>query len=76
MQRVFLAVLFFSLSAISVNAKTETGFLNRTLKIGATMHHYQVYVPADWNAKKKTPVILFLHGGHRLSAMPEESLVV
>src|SRR5215813_8159557 len=61
MQRFFLA-LFFSLLTISVDAKTETGFLNRTLKIGATVHRYQVYVPADWNAKKKTPVILFLHG--------------
>jgi predicted peptidase len=62
MARIFFALLFLSLSATLVDAKTETGFLNRTLKIGATMHRYQVYVPADWNAKKKSPVILFLHG--------------
>ena len=62
MARFFFALLFLSLSASLVDAKTETGFLNRTLKIGATTHRYQVYVPADWNAKKKTPIILFLHG--------------
>ncbi len=62
MQRFFLAALFLSLFTLTVNAKTETGFLNRTMKIGATLHRYQVYVPADWNAKKKMPVILFLHG--------------
>jgi predicted peptidase len=62
MARLFFALLFLSLSASLVDAKTETGFLNRTLKVGTVTHRYQVYVPADWNAKKKTPIILFLHG--------------
>lgn len=43
-------------------AKTETGFLNRTLKIGTATYRYQVYVPATWDAKKKTPIVLFMHG--------------
>src|SRR5262249_61136399 len=41
---------------------TETGFLNRTVKIGADTYRYQVYVPRDWDKKQKWPIILFLHG--------------
>ena len=40
----------------------ETGFLNRTIKVGGTEYRYVVYVPADWTPKQKWPVILFLHG--------------
>lgn len=40
----------------------ETGFLNRSIKVGTTVYRYQVYVPADWTKSKKWPVILFLHG--------------
>ena len=40
----------------------ETGFLDRTVKVGSVTYHYQVYVPADWSKKKRWPVILFLHG--------------
>ena len=32
------------------------------MKVGATAYTYQVYVPADWNAKQKWAVMLFLHG--------------
>jgi predicted peptidase len=40
----------------------ETGFLNRTIKVGGKEYRYVVYVPADWTPKQKWPVILFLHG--------------
>jgi predicted peptidase len=40
----------------------ETGFLNRTAKVGAETYRYQVYVPREWDKKQKWPVILFLHG--------------
>jgi predicted peptidase len=62
MLRFVLAVIFFSLFAAAVDAKTETGFLNRTMKMGANVYRYQVFVPAHWSAKKRTPDILFLHG--------------
>lgn len=53
---LFLAFL------LSTAAAKDTGFLNRTVKIGQESYHYQVYVPRDWSKKQKWPVILFLHG--------------
>jgi predicted peptidase len=58
---VFALILLAFFASVS-EAKTETGFLNRTMKVGATTYAYQVYVPADWTAKQKWPVVLFLHG--------------
>ena len=40
----------------------QTGFLDRTLTIGATTYPYTVYVPRDFDPKRRWPVILFLHG--------------
>jgi predicted peptidase len=40
----------------------ETGFLNRSVRVGNATYRYQVYVPADWSKAKRWPVILFLHG--------------
>ena len=40
----------------------DTGFLNRSVTIGATTYPYVVYVPREWDASKSWPVILFLHG--------------
>ena len=56
------ALFLLGFSSLMTEARTETGFLNRTLKSGSTTYRYQVYVPADWAAKKKTPIVLFLHG--------------
>jgi predicted peptidase len=56
-------VIFFCLFLLSAAARTaETGFLNRTVKIGTETYRFQVYVPKDWSKKQKWPVILFLHG--------------
>jgi len=45
-----------------VQARQETGFLNRTVRVKGVTYKYQVYVPAVWNKSKQWPVILFLHG--------------
>jgi len=42
--------------------KVESGFVKRTVTVGATTYCYQVYVPPGSDPQKKWPVILFLHG--------------
>jgi predicted peptidase len=37
-------------------------FQDRTLKIGSSEFHFRVFTPNGWSKKKKSPVILFLHG--------------
>jgi predicted peptidase len=60
-------IMFSVMSALMLTSGAraggrETGFLDRTVKVGSVIYRYQVYVPADWSNKKKWPVILFLHG--------------
>jgi predicted peptidase len=57
-----LAVIILTLGISSGAQASDTGFLNRTVKIGAASYAYQVYVPSNWTKKEKWPVILFLHG--------------
>ncbi len=60
---VVLLILFVAgFAAATAVARTETGFLNRTLRIGNKTYRYQVYVPSEWNKSRRWPVILFLHG--------------
>jgi len=59
-QLIPLTALIFAMTSSARAA--ETGFLNRTVKIGAETYRYQVYVPRDWDKKRKWPIILFLHG--------------
>jgi predicted peptidase len=40
----------------------ETGFVHRTVEVGAVTYRYQVFVPAQWTPAKTWPVIFFLHG--------------
>lgn len=54
--------LLLLLSAMSHAATPETGFLNRKIAVEGTDYRYVVYVPADWTADRKWPVVLFLHG--------------
>lgn len=42
--------------------KKETGFLDRVVTVAGISYKYQVFVPDDWTAKKKWPIILFLYG--------------
>jgi predicted peptidase len=57
---ILFSAICFALTSSAFGA--ETGFLDRTVKIGAENYRYQVYVPRDWNKGRKWPVILFLHG--------------
>ena len=67
-RRNLIARLVFSIAAVSLLTapaeakKAETGFLDRTVAVAGTEYKFQVFVPEDWTAKKKWPVILFLHG--------------
>jgi predicted peptidase len=40
----------------------QTGFLFRSIKVGAEEFKYAVYVPRDYDASKVWPAIVFLHG--------------
>src|SRR6185503_5039243 len=63
--RILFMLMTIILLTAGVSARSrngETGFLNRTVKVGAETYPYQVYVPANWTKAKKWPVILFLHG--------------
>ena len=44
-------------------AGADTGFLDRSVTIGATTYPYQVYVPIDLSSARRWPVIVYLHGG-------------
>ena len=37
-------------------------FLSRAITIGSTNYQFRVFTSKGWNKKKKSPVILFLHG--------------
>src|SRR5437773_9733398 len=37
-------------------------FQDRAVKICVTEYHFRVFTPKGWSRKKKSPVILFLHG--------------
>lgn len=59
-----LAGILLAAGSEQANGQTrmETGFLNRTVETEGAVYRYQVYVPADYDAAKRWPVILFLHG--------------
>ncbi len=40
----------------------ETGFINKTMSVGAKTRRYVVYVPHEYDATKAWPLIVFLHG--------------
>ena len=62
-QSALVLALALCISALPANAqRQETGFLNRSVNAGGATYRFQVYVPVDWTAEKKWPVILFLHG--------------
>lgn len=57
---VWVALLL--LPATAQAQKVETGFLDRTVSVDGVAYKYQVYVPANYEAVARWPVILFLHG--------------
>jgi predicted peptidase len=56
-----LALLAFA-GLATLEARQETGFLDRTLALKGAKHRYQVYIPHGWTKSQRLPVILFLHG--------------
>ena len=51
-------------AAAAVPAKQhETGFLDRSVYVHGVEYRYQVYVPRDFDPKRRWPVVLTLHGG-------------
>jgi poly(3-hydroxybutyrate) depolymerase len=60
--RILLCAVLVITATTVFARKHETGFLDRTVSVNGEVHRYQVYVPQDFDAKKKWPVILFLHG--------------
>ncbi|MGQ0834297.1 MAG: alpha/beta hydrolase-fold protein [Gammaproteobacteria bacterium] len=58
-----LAGAMLLLSASPADAeRVETGFLDRTVSVDGRSYRYQLYVPSDYSARTRWPVILFLHG--------------
>lgn len=43
-------------------AEVATGFLFKTITVGEEEYAYSVYVPPEYTAEKRWPLILFLHG--------------
>jgi predicted peptidase len=46
-------------------APPETGFLKRAVAVGDGQRGYRVYLPENFDPKKKYPVLLFLHGSYQ-----------
>src|SRR3984893_17976439 len=59
---VSTAAITVCLISAAFARKAETGFLDRTMSVSGESYRYQVFVPANWDAHRKWPVILFLHG--------------
>ncbi len=57
-------VLLLACTALAARPERQedTGFLNRKVVSRGVTYRYMVYVPQDYDPKKKWPVILFLHG--------------
>src|SRR5438067_12092794 len=57
-----LLLLIATMAGGSGAGAAETGFLDRTASLDGTSIPYVVYVPRNYSADRKWPVILFLHG--------------
>lgn len=61
-----VAVLVLSAAAIltwpSRARQDDEAFKERAIKIGANEYRFRVFTPKAWSKKKKSPVLLFLHG--------------
>lgn len=51
-------------------------FLARSVTVDAVAHRYQVWIPAAYDAKRKWPAILFLHGSGERGDDNEKQLAV
>lgn len=58
---VVLSLAGLPLASVAGQA-VQTGFLDKSVTLGGVAYRYQLYVPANYSATQKWPVILFLHG--------------
>jgi predicted peptidase len=56
-------VVALGLLVAHASVVADTGFLDRSVTIGAVTYRYQVYVPAEHTRAQLWPVIVDLHGG-------------
>ena len=62
MMRAAAVALLTMTGAAPALAEAPSGFLDRSVRVGATSYAYKVYVPPGFDAKKSWPVVLYLHG--------------
>ena len=62
MIEVAMAALLAQAAASPAPASAATGFLERTVEVEGAPRRYKVYLPPSFDARRKWPVILFLHG--------------
>ena len=62
MSHVVEAISLACVFAASLQAQQPTGFLDRTVAVGALTMKYQVYVPDTYDKHRSLPAILFMHG--------------
>ena len=62
MTHVLSTIAVLCLLAEALPAQQPTGFLDRTMTVGALTMKYQVYVPNTYDRHRPLPVILFMHG--------------
>ena len=62
MIRVLSTIAAVCALAPALPAQRSTGFLDRTVRVGALTMKYQVYVPNTFDRHQSLPVILFMHG--------------
>lgn len=69
LKRVGLTLLLLTISLCGEKvcaALPETVFLKRTVTVGDGQRGYRVYIPQNFDPKKKYPVVLFLHGAIKI----------
>jgi predicted peptidase len=62
MTQLLPAIIAACTLAAALPAQRSTGFLDRTVRVGALTMKYQVYVPNTFDGHHSLPVILFMHG--------------
>ena len=64
LRKIFRALVLFTAlfsCIVFVHAQKDSQFLKREVKLGTETYGYRVYVPKNYNPKKKLPVMLYLH---------------
>lgn len=57
-----MTIVTLAASPVTARAATETGFLERSVRVGDLSYAYKVYVPPGFDPSRSWPVILYLHG--------------